>query len=376
MADRGIRSLAHLQNSASTARVLNLLAVWRRHKDNPEYAQSPFFQNPRLNRTMILKHTLRAHELGVFNEPRRTATKIVFAVDPFDLKLGGRSAFVGQKNFAYMLDDFIADREKFETLDLPLLELLDRLPSFDPFLLREELKQHGYKPAACYLELSEADLKRIFSFVQGEIEPLVRMALGGEAGIASRTNRLVQKLLSNTIDVEMQPLQKVLRLGDSEFAEGIFCWKGFLYFKWINASVAETAPSIIKTVVQTRPSGAIDAETRRVLGEMRTNLVNRFHWTRVSIENLLKTYDSAYRGLTEQGNATAFRDFLLNAPSHFQELGERLGVVQHITSFCQFRFPPNRRTLIGAEEMVDIFNDFEASLSLLESPPNAQALSA
>jgi hypothetical protein len=374
--DRGIRSLVHLQNSASTARVLNLLSTWHRHKDKPEFTAQPFFQNSRLNRAMILKHRLRQDELDLFDSPRLTATKIVFPLDPKDLKFGGRFAFIGQKNFDYLLEDVIGKNPKNEALDLPLLKLLDELPSLDPFLIREELKRNGYQPAGCYLELSEADLKRIFAFVQSEIEPLVRMSLGGQTGLAGQTARLVEKILSNTLDLEMQPLRQVLRLNEAEFAEGIFCWKGFLYYKWVYGGIAEKMPQIVHTVVHTNPMGRMDANTRATLERVRTVLVDRIMSTSNAIKTSLDNYDSAYLELTKNANPLAFRDFLLKSPALFVEIGERLGVLQHLTSFCLFRFPPNRRASIGVEELLDIFNDFEANLYTVESQPQTTGTAA
>ena len=369
MADRGIRSSVHLQNSASTARVLNLLSTWVRHKDKPEYAAQPFFQNTRLNRAMILKHRLRQDEMDLFDQPRLTATKIVFPVDPKDLKLGARFAFIGQKNFSYLLEDVIGRNPKNETVDLPLLKLLDELPSLDPFLIREELKRNGYQPAGCYLELSDADLKKIFAFVQSEIEPLVRMSLGGQTGLAGQSAKLVEKILSNTLDLEMQPLRQVLRLNEAEFAEGIFCWKGFLYYKWVYTGIAEKMPSIVATISQTMPLGRQDANTRATLDRVRGVLVDRIFSTSNAIKTSLDNYDTAYVELTKNGNPLAFRDFLLKSPALFVEIGERLGVLQHLTSFCLFRFPPNRRATVGVEELLDIFNDFEANLYTVENHP-------
>jgi hypothetical protein len=56
--DRSIRRLTALENSASTARVLNLLATHRRFPDDEELAKNPFFKNKLLNRSIILKHRL------------------------------------------------------------------------------------------------------------------------------------------------------------------------------------------------------------------------------------------------------------------------------------------------------------------------------
>jgi hypothetical protein len=374
VADRGIRSLAHLQNRASTARLLNLLAIWHRSKDLPEYSEQPFFQNPRLNRAMILKHQLRPDELDLFDPPRLTATKLVFPVDPNDLRLGGRFVFVGQKGFAGMLEAITGEPDrKTENLDLPLLKILDDLPSLDPFLLREELRRNGYKPADCYLQLSAADLERIFAFVQSEIEPLIQMSLGGQTASARQTTRLVEKILSNTIDVEMKPLQEVLGLTESAFAEGIFCWKGFLYYKWVYRSIESSSPRVIATILNTRPIGAVDPQMRAQLDRVSKGLANRIGTATKSIKALLDIYDNAYRDLTQRSKTASFRDFLLNAPLLFTDLGGRLGVLQHIMSFCEFRFPANKPVKVSPSELFDIFSDFDGNLYVQAQTPEKLA---
>ncbi len=353
MADRGVRSLAHLENCASTARVLNLRAVWRQYKDDPEYLAQPFFQNSRLNRALILKHRLRGDEMELFHGRRYNATKIIFPVDPTDLKFGGRSIFVGQIRFVEMMTDLIGGGDKFQNMDLPLLTLMDGLPSFDPFLLREELKRNGYMPAALYFRLSENDVRNIFAFVQVEIEPLVVMALGS-SGLASQKAKLVDKILSNTLDTEMQPLRHVLKLSEAEFAEGMFCWKGFLYYKWVFQGLSASMSQVINAVVSTKPIGKVGSEIGAEIERIRNVLTDRIVASSTSIRNLLTIYDDSYAKLTKDSDPTNFREFLLKAPLYFSELGERLGVLQHIKSFCDFRFKAQKPALVTAEELVDI----------------------
>ena len=50
---------------------------------------------------------------------------------------------------------------------------------------------------------------------------------------------------------------------------------------------------------------------------------------------------SAFKCLSE-GKPTAFRDFLLSAPSMFLSIGEAVGIIKHINSFWRFRFPAGR----------------------------------
>jgi hypothetical protein len=311
---------------------------------------------------MILKHQVKRDELDLFDYPRLSATKVVFPMDPLDLKAGGKIALIGQRYFRQMLEGAMGQSSENAATDLALLELLDRLSSFDPFLLREELRRNGFESAACYFELTEADIKRIFAFAHAEIEPLVRMSLGGGGGLANQTTKLVVKLFENKLDGEIQVLRQVLRLNEGEFAEGIFCWKGFIYYKWVAQEVSSASQSVNNTILETVPLGKQEAHTRQCLTNVRTTIVERMISSEIEVQNYLATYDHAYAELTERTNPAPFREFLLKAPSLFANLGERLGVLQHITSFCTFRFPPDQRVLIGADELLDIFNDFDGAL--------------
>ena len=360
MSDRTIRNLARLQVSASTARVLNLLAVWREQKTNPDWAARPLFRNPQLNRAMIIKHRLRRDERDLFLRRRQVATKIVMPVDPADLRLGGRYVFVDQMNFAGILQDVFGT--SLPASDIETLKLIDRLPSLDPFLMREQLKRHGREPDRCYFELTEADRKRMFAFAQAEIAPLVAMSMGDDDKTAGHAATLVAKILSNADGEEMEPLRQTLRLEKDEYAEGSFCWKGFLYYKWSLADVTEQVWRVGQEVAAATPVGPQDEETRAYLTRSREVLGRKIDRTLESVSRTLRIYDDAYGHLTAHGRPTAFRDFLLDAPNLFTRLGEQVGALQHIVSFWRYRFGRDAAPL-SVEELIDIFMDFETSLS-------------
>ena len=214
MADKSVRNLAHLQNSASTARVLNLLRVAKRKGDDAEYSEKPFFRNPVLNRTIILKHRLRRDELELFYDGRQTATKIIIPIDGDDLKLGGRSMFIGQTGFEPAMEAMFGDKWLQQSEDRQMLEILEQLPSLDPFLLREHLKRHNRHPARIYFEVSDADIARMISYVELEIQKLIDLCFSGSAsaGREGSGSRLVKKILSITVDNDTEPLRLTLRL--------------------------------------------------------------------------------------------------------------------------------------------------------------------
>ena len=228
MSDPGFRNLALLDMSASTARVLNLRHSSIHHALEPDFLDRPFFRTPALNRSIIVKHHLRGNEVEAFDHRRASATKVLLPIDHDNLRAGARYFFVGQRDYEAMLEHEFGLTEE-TTRDVQLLKLLEETPSFDPFLLREQLKRRGLEPASGYFNVSRADTQRMLSFAQAEIQPLVDIAFSSALGAGEA---LARKLLSDAGDSALAPLRHVLHLDMEAFAEGVFCWKAFLYYKW------------------------------------------------------------------------------------------------------------------------------------------------
>ncbi len=360
MSDRAVRNLALIQSTASTSRVLNLHSVWRTHQDNSDWAERPLFANPHLNRALIIKHRLRRDERDLFTGRRRVVTKVVMPLDPHDLRLGGRYVYVNQKAFTAALQNVFG--ASLGERDLDTLRLIDQLPSLDPFLMREQLKRHGRTPDRCYFDLTDADMKRMFAFAQTEISALVAMSLGSSEGVATHAAVLVNKILSNADGEEMEPLRLTLRLEKDEYAEGVFCWKGFLYYKWSLSDLRREVERVFQEIEVVKPFGPLDDESRSYLARGRVTLRRKINRALTSVAETLKVYDDAYSHLTDNGRPTAFREFLLDAPYLFTRLGDQVGALQHIISFWSFRFR-DQQTPISVDELIDIFMDFETSLA-------------
>src|SRR5215217_453852 len=277
MTDRTIRNLAHLRRSASTARVLNLLKVYNEHGRSLEWAARPVFKTPALNRALIIKHRLRRDEFDAFHLRRQVATKVVIPIDAEDLKTGGRFVFVEQRNFERLMHEAFGLEPTHQ--DLNTLRLMDALPSLDPFLLREQLRRGGVEPAPCYFSISDADLERMLAFVEDEIRPLVTLSLG--AGI--------------------EALRETLNLHPDEYQEGVFCWKGFLYYKWVLTSLLGDVAAVADAVATVKPIGKIDRSSREYIDRGRRVLHERIMTTCEEVSRTLRIYDDAYAGLTVTG---------------------------------------------------------------------------
>lgn len=357
------RNLAMIRESASTTRVLDLAFIHDKFAADPEYIAKPLFSCERLNGTIIMKHALRASERQIFNGLRLTATKVLFPLARSDLSLGGESLFVGERDFARRLARKLGVSDWLQIQDdLEVLQLLDELPSFDPFLMRERLRQVGKEPARCYFDVSAADMHRMQRFVGGEIAALVELAFADRIPAPRELSiRLADKLMTDENSTALEPLRATLRLSGDEYREGVFAWKGFLYYKWVVAEWGERLPELARTILGARVMNA-SREDLSQLAAARQRIVNVMGVTMRRVQGALGKYDAAFKALSE-GKPAAFRTFLLSAPQMFLEIGEAVGIIKHIESFWRFRFPSGRTPTMESNEAIEIFEDFEATLS-------------
>ncbi len=356
-ADRNFRSLSSL-SGASTSRVLNLLALTGLHGEDEDFRRNAMFSSPHLNNAIIIKHRLRGDETDMFSTPRASATKVIFPFEKSDLRSGGKSFFVGQRGYEMLLQEaghYSGQQGIGE--DMKVLDLLDRIPSLDPFLLREHLRNHDIAPDSRYFDISEADQKRMFDYAAKEISRLTNLAGSGRSQ-SDATARMVGALLSSEVGEKLEPLRATLQLDPSDFREGVFSWRGFIYYKW---NLMEFWPDLIKSLRQIKvikPFGPTDSEQKAYLETARQTILRGAKTANDDINRILDIYNNAYEGLIEKREARQFREFLLSAPSLFLEIGEKMGSISHITSFWKYRFANGAPLTVDADELVAIFQDF------------------
>jgi hypothetical protein len=363
----GRRDLSLIRASGSTSRVLNLSLVYERFGETEEFNQKPLFKTKQLNRALLLKHVLRTHERDLFERPLKTATKIIIPYSAKELELGGVSIFVGERRYEKMLKGAVRgeqDHAAFEA-DIDLLRTLAALPSFDPFLMRERLRTSGIEPARCYFDLAEADVARMRAFVSKEISALIDLAFAtGGRDSGDLSSRLAEKLMTDETAKSLDPLRQTLRLSGQEYIEGVFAWKGFLYYKWLLNEFKPQFAAFKPRFAGCRVLRASEAD-KREMAETRKRILKFMDAANARVEESLLEYSVAFASLAE-GQAGAFRAFLLKAPSMFIPIGEAVGVIRHIDSFWRFRFPEAGMPLLDVDEALEMFHEFETTLNGVE----------
>jgi hypothetical protein len=363
----GRRDLALISASGSTARVLNLALVFERHGGSPDFQARPLFRSMKLNRSLVIKHALRPHERALFERPEPHTTKIVFPYSSAELGLGGTSVMVGERKFDQLLRGAIGasvDEDAFQA-DFDLLNVLHEMPSFDPFMLREQLRRAGAEPARCFFDISDADIAQMVEFVSDEIAPLTRLAFGaGGRRAANLSMRLAEKLMTDENAKFLDPLRATLRLSASEYVRGVFAWKGFLYYKWLTRNSAEQR-AVFDRAFAACAIRRSDMPKRIEAEKLRQSVIRRIGIVSERTAAMLGEYNKAFDAFAAS-QPVDFRDFLLQAPAHFAALGEATGALSHIVSFWRFRFPEAGPASLDPDEAIEIFSEFDVMLSGVE----------
>lgn len=358
--ERLIRSLALLEQSGSTARVLNLNAIAPRALAAAGDGHTPIFQHRRLNHSFIVKHRVRVHEQDLFAVHAASVTKIMFPLDAGNLKAGAWFAMVGQRDFDQAAEALVGAALQRGRTDRNVLEAIAALPSLDPFLLREALRRIGREPSREYFSISDADVDHMHGFVRHEIEGLVRLSGGGDGGAPSGVARLVDKLLSPAAAADLEPLRETLRLSEEDYLDGIFAWRGFLYYKWAISRIHRQLSVTVSDIHQaSRKLGGAGADIQ----EVAVRLGRQIAGTTEEAQSLLRRYDSSYHALVHGDAPTRFRDFLLTAPDLFLKLGECAGVLQDAASYWNY-IKPRFTSRISRTQLLESLVEFEECLLL------------
>ena len=189
-----------------------------------------------------------------------------------------------------------------------------------------------------------------------------RTGNGGGGSGGGNISKLVTLLLSGEVDHRLEPLRLTLGLEGDNFGEGVFCWKGFLYYKWVLSNLWPELRAVISELTEVKIVGPRDNELLREVKDIGQRVNSRIMGQVKKVRDTLQVYDDAFAELTQAGNPMAFRDFLLKSPEMFITLGERTGMVSHIASFWRYRFPKGRPLQAELDELFDILQDVHHGL--------------
>jgi hypothetical protein len=358
----GVQSLRSIGARSSSARVLDLHSLAVEQMDDEEHRHRPMFLHPVLNRTIIVKHHPRPGEFEYSPDRGAIVTKVIFPFDPNDLDLGGQFLLVDDPELPDKLIRQLDYSEVDPDRDLMVLQLLDKLPTLDPFLLNEALSANKIDVAPCYFRLSAADKAQMSDFVAAQVEKLISICFG-ELATGGKSKRLSELILSADDGPELEPLRLAMRMGEDQFSQAMFVWKAVLYYRWRSRTLWPEVKATRRSIAGVETT-RFDADSARFARGAILELEKLLGDCERRIAEMFKIYENVFEALTETKTPEPFRRFLMDGPRLFARLGERMGRLEQLVSFWQHQFPGGRTRHLSPEAIVDGLRNLMSALSL------------
>ncbi|WPZ35295.1 hypothetical protein T8K17_03930 [Thalassobaculum sp. OXR-137] len=266
------------------------------------------------------------------------ATFLYIPFDVDDIAGGGNSldlsVYRGRAEALFHLTGFRQDEEgRAIARDRRLIELIEELPSLDPFLLRDRLETDGIKAPEAYFEISESEFQEIKKYILGKFKPITTRVVDPTSPKAAEVaEQFILKLWQGKDLDYLAPITQVFRIDPEQAGEIYYSWKGVTYYEfqykrgqrtllgfadWLHTKGAVPSHYVKASVRQ-----ELEAKARQVAGAFARHLKNS--------SEILRIYNQAYEDLfVRGGDARPFIEFLKDSSTLFWDIAASISAMNH-----------------------------------------------
>lgn len=274
-------------------------------------------------------------------------TLVYFPYNHSNIYEGGDSILVSDRNRTEKLNlkcglnpDNEARVDDFNW-DVNMLEMIDTLPTLDPFLLKCKAQQTGIEDELnpAYFNISLDEWNRIQGPIRRKIEALVRKALGVERDAADvKLEEHVSKFLKKiweARDIEgIEDFVFSMDMPSERAPELFFAWKAICYYQVQFAEVESELRKLFTWIGDPKLSlpadfGGLRYEVQDQIKREMKLLRARLRENYLTIQQTLKDYEESYRQFIDDGKPASFKEFLSNADQHYVDLAACLSSNAH-----------------------------------------------
>ncbi|WP_375282913.1 hypothetical protein [Marinicauda pacifica] len=358
--------LKRLVRGGCSPRVLDLYGLHQRFPDLKE-SPKPLFHNDRLNRCFLIKHNLRRHEASFVYSRRSIVTKLVLPIDRHDLNLGAFWMFLESGNFETRLVEFMGRLDGPEddpTLneqfidDMETLQILSRSPSFDPYLLKVQFGSREIDPR--FLTLNHHDEPQLRAFVFEHMAEIGQLATSGKTS-QKKSERLAKVLFEEAESQARDQLRYALHMVESEFNEGVYGWKGILYYMWSADTLARSLTQLLTDLATLEREDRVyrHRPLQRPIINMRDCI--RVRWD--ELKQARMTYLETVARFVRDGEPQSMCTLLLRAPDLFRSIGDHVAALTHLTTYWTYWKRQNRLGRVTHEDACQLLPSLSSAIA-------------
>ena len=315
-------------------RVLNCNVMTRRilAKDP---AGSVFFRCKPLNNLVLIKDS----DPNSRNNGPSIGTKLYLPFNENDIYEGGRTIFLHDRNIeAALIESFGRGALPPELLaeDMRIMRVLDKLPSLDPFLLKDVFITEKIDINPAYFEVGKELWAEIESYILQSFEPLVQAAFPDSTSASDEKVRiLIQKVWEGRDLDTLRPLAAALQLPKGQELEIFAAWKGINFYSFQFERAKPLMLDLVGWLKEVSiPVGVVsNAERTEIKAEMEASkgrLLSEWQLADGIIRDYQSSYDKLFRQKIGSGD---FLAFLKKSNKAYWDIGNALGKTGH-ASYC------------------------------------------
>jgi hypothetical protein len=265
-------------------------------------------------------------------------TKLYF---PFNAKTpgeGGSTIFLHDRQLESALNERCGvnrqgNAEAFEQ-DLRLLRVLARLPTLDPFLLRDVLENEGIAVNDRYLDIGDDQWAEIQGLIQQKFVPIVKAAYPDTGTSSAKAKKLIELLWEAKDADALAPIIKTFGLPEDGALEILYAWKVITFYCYQYRRMKPVLLELARWLKEGDAFAAAMTGPARTLlppiyNKVRAEL--RVQWAK--IETILGDYEDGYdKMFVRKTDPGPFLAFLRNARATFWDSGDALGKIDHVVA--------------------------------------------
>ncbi|MDR3450186.1 MAG: hypothetical protein P4M15_10660 [Alphaproteobacteria bacterium] len=342
-------------------RVLNCNVITRRLQAKDPAAVT-FFRCKPLNNLVLIKDTdMNARSKEAISS---IGTKLYLPFNENDIYEGGRTIFVHDKMMeGALIDSFgrgaLPEAQLAE--DIRIMKVLDRLPSLDPFLLKDVFINEKIDINPGYFEVGKEIWDQIELYILQGFEPLAKAAFPDAMSSDEVARKLIEKIWEGRDLEALKPLIMAFRLPAGQELEIFAAWKGINFYGFTHQRAMAQLGEMLQWLREIKiPTGAVSAQERKEITAQLETVKAQINAEWQSAEKTLGEYQASYDKMFKlrQGSAD-FLNFLRNSSKAYWTLGNALGKTGHAT-YCwdsmTKRYPGRKMPWDQTRELITLFS--------------------
>ncbi len=270
-------------------------------------------------------------------QPRPIETGLFVPYDVKDPVRGGYAIYLRQANYANLLRDLmgvdVENTKQFAT-DVDILNMIDELPSLDPFLLKESFSLAGIKVSPRYFEITPKEEREIRDLIQDKILPIVGTALGvrSRLDLINKSKGFLEAIWDPSLP-EASLFVSAFGISTGDAASVFGAWKGVTYYQYAFQRYRERL-AMVFSWMGSEMSVPVDLQQNRAYAEQQRmykhSVIKRMKDMVRELGQIFREYESCYSEFLDRANPKPFREFLLSASKIYWLLGYCTTAIAHI----------------------------------------------